>query len=339
MGQHKFDESNLRQVIIDAPEQFAVGFDLARDIKVDGDFERVIFFGEGGSAFPASFVRMLIANKRYLAGDLPIPFLQNYSYNLTPDSSKAALNVFCSYSGNTEETISTFGQAIEKGLPAIAMSSGGLLEEIARKNNIPFVKLPLPFAEFQPRMGTGYFVGAMLTVLKNAGLTVDFEVEILESAKGFGAKMESFEKRGQDLAQKIAGKTPLIWANQMYKELARVWTIKFNEHAKNPAFFNFFSELNHNLMVGMTHLSNRYFAILLKDPGDDPRNSRRYEITADLLKEYGMASEIIKIEGESVFEKLFNSIYLADFTAYYLAEKNSVDPTPVDAVEAFKKKL
>lgn len=335
----KFDKSNLRQAILDAPKQFAVGFDVAKGVKVEGEFERAVFFGEGGSAFPASFVRSLIADKRYISGQLPIKFMQNYTYNLTPDSLAGALNVFCSYSGNTEETISTLGQAIEKKLPAVGISSGGQVEEICRQNDVTFVKLPMPSENFQPRMGTGYFVGAMLKVLETAKLTVDFEGEILESAKGFGEKMEDFEKKGMGLAAKIAGKTPLVWANQMYHELARVWTIKFNEHAKNPAFWNYFSELNHNLMVGMSHLGERYFAVMLKDPADDPRNLRRYQITAELVKDYNLESEIIEITGASVFEKFFNSVYLADFTAYYLALKNETDPTPVVMVEELKKLL
>ena len=151
--------------------------------------------------------------------------------------------------------------------------------------------------------------------------------------------MEGFEKKVLESALKIAGKTPLVWANQMYHELARVWTIKFNEHAKNPAFWNYFSELNHNLMVGMSHLGEGYFVIMLKDPADDPRNHKRYEVTAGILREVGVESEILELEGETVFEKLFNSIYLADFAAYYLAEKNQVDPTPVVMVEELKKRL
>ncbi|KKR50172.1 MAG: Bifunctional phosphoglucose/phosphomannose isomerase [Candidatus Curtissbacteria bacterium GW2011_GWA1_40_16] len=336
---HKFDKSNLRQAILDAPGQFSVGFDVAKDVKVDGSFERVVFFGEGGSAFPASFVRILIADKRYGLGQLPIRFMQNYTYNLTPDSFGAALNVVCSYSGNTEEAISVLGQLIEKKLPTVGVAAGGQIEEICLSKNIPFVKLPMPRPDFQPRMGSGYFVGAMLKVLSNCGLTVDFSDEILKSAEGFSSKMEEYEKQGRELAAKIVGRTPLVWANQMYKELARVWTIKFNEHAKNPAFFNFFSELNHNLMVGLTHLGERYFVIMLKDPADDPRNLRRYEITADILKIYKTESEIIEIGGLTVFEKLFNSVYLADFAAYYLAEINGEDPTPVVMVEELKKRL
>lgn len=335
---HKFDKSNLRQAILDAPKQFEVGFDAAGDVKIDGKFERTVFFGEGGSAFPASFVRILIADKRYASGELPIRFLQNYTYNITPDSSEA-LNVVCSYSGNTEEAISVLNQLIDKNLPTVGIAAGGQIEEICKANNTPFVKLPMPRPDFQPRMGSGYFVGAILKVLSNAGLTADFSDEIIKSAEGFSSKMEEFESKGKDLASKIAGKTPLVWANQMYKELARVWTIKFNEHAKNPAFFNFFSELNHNLMVGLTHLGDRYFVIMLKDPADDPRNHKRYEVTAGILKEVQMESITLELGGATVFEKLFNSIYLADFAAYYLSEKNQVDPTPVVMVEEFKNRL
>ena len=167
MGPHKFDKSNLRQTILDSPAQFTVGFELARDIRVASDFKRVVFYGEGGSAFPASLVRILAANKKYEVGELPISFFQNYTYLLTPDSSREALNIFCSYSGNTEETLSTLGEAIEKGLPTIGISSGGKLEEVCKEKNVPFVKLPVPYEGFQPRMGTGYFVGAMLQVLAN----------------------------------------------------------------------------------------------------------------------------------------------------------------------------
>ncbi len=336
---HKFDKSNLRQAILDAPKQFEIGFGLASEIHIEGDFARVCFYGEGGSAFPASLVRILAANCKYEAGNLPISFFQNYTYLLTPESSRDALNIFCSYFGNTEETISTLKQAIDLKLPSVGMASGGKVEEICKENSIPFVKLPVPYEGFQPRMGTGYFVGAMLQVLVNHKLAVDIRAEILKSALEFGTSMERFEDLGLEIAGKVYDKTPVVWANQMYKELARIWTIKFNEHAKNPAFWNFFPELNHNSMIGYSNLGDRYFAIMLKDPADDPRNHKRYDVTAGILKGVGVESEILELGGATVFEKLFNSIYLADFAAYYLAQKNQTDPTPVAMVEELKKRL
>lgn len=336
---HNFDKSNLRQAIYDAPKQFEVGFELASGVKLDGSFKQAVFYGEGGSAFPVSLVNTLVRDAAEKTGKIPPVIFQNHTYSLTGEASRDALNIFCSYSGNTEETITTLTKALDASLPAVAVTSGGKLEEIANDKEIPFIKLPMPTPNFQPRMGTGYFVGAILQLLTNHDLCPDMRDEVLGEVEGFSKSMGEFEEQGHDLASKIVGKTPVIWSSQKFRELARVWTIKFNEHAKNPAFWNFFSELNHNLMVGFTNLGERYFAIMLKDPQDEPENLRRYEITADILKGYNMESVILDLSGANTFAKMFNSIYIADFAAYYLAEKNNVDPTPVEMVEELKRRL
>ncbi len=336
---HEFDKSNLRQWICNAPEQFKVGFDLAKGIKVAGAFKRAIFYGEGGSAFPAALVDTLVRDAADRAGkDAPLIY-QNHTYSLRPEASNGSLNIFCSYSGNTEETITTLNKAITAGLPSIGIASGGRLEEICEDKRVPFIKLPLPASDFQPRMGSGYFVAAMVSILANHGLSADMESEIMVETAGFLKSMDDYENKGRQLAEKIVGKTPVIWSSQKFKELARVWSIKFNEHAKNPAFWNFFPEFNHNLMVGFSNLGDRYFAIMLRDHDDDPENLRRYQIAQDVLKEHGLDSVILDLAGNNVFAKMFSSIYTADFAAYYLAAKNKMDPTPVDMVEEFKKRL
>ncbi len=336
---YKLDKSNLRGAIYEAPKQFRVGFELASSVKLDGDFGQAVFYGEGGSAFPVSLVSTLVRDAAEKDGKTPTAIFQNHTYSLTSEASRNAMNVFCSYSGNTEETITTLTKALDANLPIVVMASGGKLEEIARAKGLSFIKLPMPTPDFQPRMGTGYFVGVILQILANHGLASDMNDEVLAAVDGFNKSMSSFEEKGYDLASKVAGKTPVVWSSQKFNELARVWTIKFNEHSKNPAFWNFFSELNHNLMVGFTNLGDKYFAIMLKDPADDPENLRRYDITADILKGYNMESTILDLEGANTFAKMFNSIYIADFAAYYLAEKNGLDPTPVEMVEELKKRL
>ena len=338
-GPHKFDKSNLRQAIYEAPGQFAVGFDIAKQINLTGKFTRATFHGEGGSAFPVSLVATLVRDISQKKDLVPFGIYQNHTYSLSPEDFSHSLNFFCSYSGNTEETITTLEKAIESGLPAVGLACGGKLEQICKENSLPFVKLPLPRPDFQPRMGTGYFVASIMQILANHGLVGDIKEEILKEVSTFESLMESYESQGRELAGKIAGKTPVIWSSQKFKELARVWTIKFNEHAKNPAFWNFFPELNHNSMVGYTHLGDRYFAIMLRDSDDEAENLKRYEITADILKGYQMESVVLDLEGDNMFAKMFSSIYLADFAAYYLAEKNETDPTPVAMVEELKKRL
>ncbi|MBI2598736.1 hypothetical protein HYW40_00740 [Candidatus Curtissbacteria bacterium] len=333
---HQFDRSNLRQMILDSPKQFAVGFDIAEGVKVDGKFERVVFSGEGGSAFPSQLLETIVSE---FAGAKAPQIITNHSYSLPAVSTAGALNVVCSYSGNTEETISNLEEAISKKLPVIGIASGGKVEEICKASNIPFVKLPMPSPEFQPRMGTGYFVAAMVKLLENHGLVSGLSDEMGKNMGTVGEGLEEVERKGMELAGKIAGKTPVVYSSEKFARLAMVWKIKFNEHAKNPAFWNFFSELNHNEMVGFTNLGERYFAVMLKDPQDDPRNLKRYDVMAKLVGEKGLESVMFGLEGKNAFEKIFKSLLLADFTAYYLAMYNKADPTPVEMVEHFKKLL
>lgn len=336
---HKFDASNLRRMIYESPKQFEEGFKLAENVRVGGKFDKVVFSGEGGSAFPSQLLEIILRDQAAKEGKTPAQIYTNHSYSLPPEVFDKGLSVCCSYSGNTEETISVLNEAIDKKLPVIGVASGGRLKEICEANNVPFVKLPIPYDHFQPRIGTGYFVAVMLRLLANHGLIADLEGEVVKSRQFLTDSMADLETRGRELASKIAGKTPVIYASEKFARVAMVWKIKFNEHAKNPAFWNFFPELNHNELVGFTNLGDRFFLIMLRDKDDDMRNLKRYEVMKSVVAEKGLVSEIVDLEGENAFTKIFQSLYLADFTAYYLAEKNQVDPTPVDMVEKFKKLL
>lgn len=338
---HPLDVSNLRQMILESPKQFQVGFELARGISVPGNFRSIMISGMGGSALPGNLFRIYL-NDLFRSEEpdkQPLAIFQNRSYSLPPESFHQCLNFVCSYSGNTEETIASFEEILKYNLPCIAFSAGGKLETMAQEHGVPHVKLPIPFENFQPRVGTGYFFGAMLQVLVNQGLVPDSTQDIAREAELLAADMETIEKQGETLAKKIVGKTPVIYSTAKYKSVAMVWKIKFNENAKTPAFWNFFPELNHNEMVGWTLPQGKFFVLMLRDPEAHPQNVRRFEITAELLREKGVDVVTLDMDGESVYSRVFRSIALGDFTSYYLALEYGQDPTPVAMVEALKKRL
>lgn len=335
---NSIDKSNLRQVIIDFPDQFAEGLRIGKDIKLQGKFDSVTVSGMGGSALPADLFRIYSNNllKAYPSYKHVEIYVNRY-YSLPPESySTNTLNLISSYSGNTEETINSLEEAHTSNLPFIGLSSNGRIEELCSKYGAPHIKLPIPDPSFQPRMGTGYFFGAILQVLINHGLLPDVSQEIIDLSGKLKLDTEKREKEGKALAKKIMGKTPVIYASTKYKSVAMVWKIKINENSKTPSFWNFFPELNHNEMVGFTNPQGKFFIVMLKDPSDNPRNRKRYEATASLLSVKGIESEILELKGESVFEKIFSSIALSDWTSYYLALLYDQDPTPVDMVEEFK---
>lgn len=335
------DKSNLRQMIIDSPDQFRTGFAIAKDIHVPGTFKSIMISGMGGSALPGNLFRVYLgdlAHRKKLTGKR-IGIFQNRFYGLPHESYDECLNFICSYSGNTEETVASFEEAIKNKLACIGFSSGGKVEALCKEHHIPHVKLPIPAPGFQPRAGTGYFIGAMYQVLVNQGMAPDTTEEILAYAEELKAQLSAYEEQGKALSKKLVGKTPVIYSTTRFKSVAMIWKIKINENAKTPAFWNFFPELNHNEMVGFTNPQGKFLVIMLRDNDDFAPMIKRFDVTAKLLREKGVEVETIDMPGKSVFEKMFGAILIADFTSYYLALEYGQDPTPVDMVEELKKML
>lgn len=341
MNNTSIDKSNFRQFILDTPSQFKVGVELAKDSKIDGSFDSIAISGMGGSALPANLLRAYCNNLFNTHSEIkPFEIHINRFYSLPKNLKNInTLNIIASYSGNTEETISSLQELRKLNLPFIGLSSGGEVERLCNEYGMPHVKLPIPYPNYQPRMGTGYFFGAMYKILVNHGLVSDFTNQLLSSSEKFNQFMDTYEQKGKELAKLLFDKTPIIYASSEFKYTAMVWKIKLNENSKTPAFWNFFPELNHNEMVGFTNPQSNFFIIMLKDSLDNPKNLKRYESTANLLKEKNIESIIINMDGDDFFSKMFLSITLSDWTSYYLALEYGQDPTLVDMVEKLKKIL
>src|SRR3990167_8200179 len=179
------DKSNLRQVILETPGQFEVGLSLAKDVKVEGEFENVTISGMGGSALPANLLRTY-CNSLFKTHPNYKPFeiYINRYYSLPPESHASnTLNFIASYSGNTEETISSLEEAHAAELAFVGFSSGGKVDELCKRYGAPHIKLPVPNPDFQPRMGTGYFFASMFQLLVNHALIPDTTLELLSLAE------------------------------------------------------------------------------------------------------------------------------------------------------------
>ncbi len=333
----KIDKSSLRQIILDGAEQFSEGLRLAKNIKINGQFKSIMLSGMGGSALPGNILRVYL-NDLFQKSEIQkkIAVYQNRFYSLPPEAYDNCLNIICSYSGNTEETISSFNEALKGKLACVGISSGGKIEEICQKNNIPHVKLP---SGIQPRMATGYFFASIFQVLVNTGLMPDKTGELEKLAEKLEKTTPELEKKGKDVAQKLKGKTLIIYSSAKFKALAMIWKIKFNENSKIPAFYNFFPELNHNEMVGFTNPQANFFILMLKDPEDHPQNLKRFKITQDIFREKGIETETVDMETGDIFYKMFSALFLGDWISYYLALEYGQDPTPVEMVEKFKNLL
>ena len=330
------DKYNLKKVIKEEYTQIKDGLDLAKNIKFDQGFKSITISGMGGSALPGNVLRIFINNTFKASDKNRLQVFQNRFYCLPVEAYDNSLNIICSYSGNTEETIASFQECLDNNLPCVGISNGGKVKEMCLANNIAHIEVPYPFENFQPRMATGYFVFSIFQLLVNSGL-IKFDVTQLGAvSENLKNATDTLEEAGKVLAKKLVGKTPIIYSGTHFKAVANIWKIKINENAKTPAFHNYFPELNHNEMVGFTNPQADFFFVMLLDEEDHPQNKKRFEVMKNLMEKRGMGVEIVKIAGNNIFEKVFSSLCLGDWTSYYLALEYGTDPTPVDMVEEFK---
>src|SRR3990172_9799007 len=152
----RLDNSNLRQVIIDFPKQFEQGFKLAKSLKPKGQFSSLVVSGMGGSSLPVDILKIYLRSlyRKSPQKNKLLEVFQNRTYSLPRQAYYGSLNFFLSYSGNTEETISSLNEAVRNNLPSIGFATGGKLADICQKNKIPCVILP---KGMEPRYATGYF--------------------------------------------------------------------------------------------------------------------------------------------------------------------------------------
>ena len=295
-----------------------------------GKFKKFVVAGMGGSHLAADILKTW-------KPDLDLVIWNNYGLPPLKDL-KERLIIASSYSGNTEEAIDVFEEAKKRKLNVAAVGAGGKLITLAHIIKVPHVVIPS--AHIQPRMALGYSFKAILALMGEKKALVE------ASKLSFDLHPSRFELAGRKLAKKLKGSVPVIYSSQRNYAVVYNWKVKLNETGKIPAFWNVLPELNHNEMTGFSagggkartkSLSSKFRFIFLKDSEDEPRIVKRMRILEKLLADRGFRIETALLRGKTRLIKIFSSLVLADWTAYYTAKQYGVEPEEVPIVEEFKK--
>ncbi len=341
----KLDKSEMLDFLLDFPLQCRIARELAAKANilfVKRDFQKVVFAGLGGSAIGADLVRSYL----YFESKLPMQVVREYDLPAYVDSS--TLVFVLSYSGNTEETLSAYHQAQEKGASIIAISCGGALRDNCRRDNTTFIEIP---SGLPPRCSLGYLSIIPLAILAKLGLikdvvsAIDKAVVVLEELKrkklnpAIGVK----DNIAKYLANKLYNKFAIIYAASIHFDIvATRFRGQLNENSKSLASSHVFPEMNHNEIVGWEHPKKMFkdlVVILLRDRGLHPRVIKRMDITKEIISKERVSIIEIYSQGEDLLSRIFSLIYIGDFVSLYLAILYGIDPTPVERVTYLKKKL
>jgi len=345
---NRIDRADMLGRVMAMPQHFRDAAARVKSVPIKLQIERirnVVIAGMGGSAIGGELVKSLTHNQ------LPIPLAVCRSYQLPKFVDQHTLVIVSSYSGNTEETLSTFQQALQGGAQIVCITSGGQIGEMAAANGLTKFSLP---AGFPPRSALVHLMVPILETLRACGFIADPMPDIKETTalleklgQRYHPQNEAPDNPAKSLARTLAERLPLIYAAEIYEAVAWRWKEQFCENAEILAWHNVFPELNHNELVGWglrREMDQKFQVIYLNDPQATsaeihPRVVARMSLTQGLIEKSSAPVVNVAAEGESLLARFFSLIFLGDCVSVYLAVLNGVDPTPVAKIDYLKSQM
>jgi glucose/mannose-6-phosphate isomerase len=337
------DPRSMRSLIESFPGQVeaAAQSGLEFSLSLPRDPRVLVITGLGGSAIGGDLVRSIAGRQ------LRIPLVVNRDYDLPGFIDPFSLVIACSYSGNTEETLSAYRQARQARAHIFCITSGGHLEAMAKADGCPVLAIP---GGLPPRAALGYSLITLLYALKGLNLIPDITGDVRETiqllkalSRRYAASNPESDNPAKKLARSLFGKIAAIYgSNGIMDAAAFRWRCQIAENAKNLGFHHVLPELNHNELVGWLYPEEalkKIGVVLLRDREDHSQVQRRFDLTRELIADKAGSLDEVWSEGDSLLARIMSIIYLGDFVSLYLAYLNNADPMPVKVIDFLKAKL
>jgi glucose/mannose-6-phosphate isomerase len=339
----EIDNQNMLAEVDALPGQLSKAYQLglSQNLPAWDGISNVLITGMGGSAIGAD----LLAS--YIADSCPVPVYVLRDYGLPAWARGAGtLVIGSSHSGDTEETLASFEQALQRGCRCLAITTGGKLGELAAREKTPIWKFQ---HAGQPRAAVGYSFGLLLALLVRLGFVTDPAPELENAVAAMRQQQESLKPdvpAVHNPAKRMAGQLMERWVTVLgsgiLAPVARRWKGQMSEVAKAWAQFEFLPEADHNTLAGVVNPEERFahmMVLFLRSSLDHPRNQLRIELTRKGFMLEGLNTDVIDARGDSPLAHIWTALHFGDYTAYYLAMAYGVDPTPVAAIENLKREM
>ncbi len=313
--------------------------------------QRILILGMGGSAITGDILRTYAA---FTAGADHVDIRVHRGYHLPPSFvDRNTLVIASSYSGNTEETLTSFELARLRTPHLACLTSGGQLAVRARELGIPLIPIP---AGFPPRGALGFAFFALLLVLLRLGTfrkparqlteqAIESTYQRLKELSELYSIPDEEQNPTARLASQLRARLPVIYASERLEAVGLRWRQQIQENAKHVAFGGVVPEMNHNELnswffpAGFP--SRTAWLIWLQDPDDHPRIRLRIEYGYRLLVPHvPLESNTFLSTTEPFFlTRLFSLIYFGDWVSYWLALLHRMEPMDTQVIEDLKRSL
>ena len=324
------DRQNLIEQINSLPDQIESAYRLGQEYPLPPaeGISRIAICGMGASIISAELLG------GYAAPLLPIPLEILRDYDL-PGWCRGpeAFVVVSSHSGNTEETLSAYAQALQRGCRVLVLTTGGKLAEKAQEAKSPAWIYPNAVL---PRLASGFAFGLLHSLFVRMGLLPNPDAEVIDMQHAMRnlqtvlfAEVPVVYNPAKRLAGQMVGRWVSVYAADFLAPVAHFWKNQVNGMAKAAGIFEVLPEADHTTLAGLENppdLLSKMIAVFIEAPENHPRNLRRLQLTRTLLTQQGINTDVLPARGSTRLARIWTSVLFASYCTYYLALAYGSDP-------------
>lgn len=315
------------------PAQIEQGWSIINKANIPisyRNFDNIVVCGMGGSNIGFDLVRHAMSKK------INIPIILHADYNLPSFVSKKSLIILSSYSGNTEEVLSSAKKAINNKYNAYIITSGGKLSKMIGR--IPGIVFPTDFnPSNQPRWGLGYSIGVFLNLLTRTGATTITDTQLMKA--NISQPCKDFKALAKIMENRIA----IVIAAEHLIGNAHVLCNQLNETADNMAVWLSLPEANHHFMEALTFpkviVEKNIIVLFLNSNKYSSKIQKRLAITKKVLTRQGIQYLEVSPKENSRLADSLSTLQIGSYLCYHMSVVNMVDPVAIPTVDFFKKQM
>lgn len=303
--------------------------------NVDG-INLILISCMGGSAAAAE----MLAD--YAAAHCPVPVIIHRDYSLPAYArGKNTLFIASSISGNTEEVLDAFDQALRNDCSLLAICGGGRLLQKAAESGCPIWQYKLD-SPSQSTLAYSFFY--LLNFFSRSGFLPVQDAFVASAVQSMRTQQETLhfeipaaQNPAKRYAGQLVGRWVTIFASGVMAGVARRWKGQINELAKAPANFEILPEADHNTLAGifnpsMDLLMPHTMTMFINTRSDHPRNAFRAMLSRQTCMLEGLNTDVYSAPGEDTLSQMWTGIQFGEYLAYYLGIAYQVDPSADDVL-------
>src|SRR5712692_580737 len=300
------------------------------------DFRNIVFMGMGGSASAGDLVL------DWLEDRISVPAIVHRDPMLPRFVGPNTLFVTLSYSGDTRETLAAFREARKRGSNLFAIGTGGKLQRLSAKLDVPFLEVQRAPA---PRAALGQMVVSTIIALHRCGIIHDPRTEVDLATRELGRLSNRIQRQvpfsenpAKRLASSLKGRLPMIYTFRKMASVARRFKNQLAENSKMVAKFGLLPEAGHNEVEAWSNQRLPLAPIFIRDY----RESEFEQIMLEsFLSTITKASRIepvqVRLKAGTRLGGLLLPVLYLDFVSVYIALLRGIDPINTPWIRLYRK--